>query len=507
MYKMQNILMNILTYNLCLKPITFELLKEYLNKKNSTVFAIDFNINKKIYDNYLKKAIFCDQRYSKKALDHDGTKIAFYLNQKIISDFYKVETIIYRIMSRYESNDYSFNFKNRKNHFFDLLKYSFGLIKKYKIDKIIFFDYPHHMESYTLYQVAKYLNIKIIIISYLYLGEYRLVVDYNLKNRFHEYCNDKKIYKFEDKNLRYFNEISDKKKHLKPFYIAENRSVFYLFYFFLKDFYRSFLNGFFSESNNFIKSNLNKKFQNIKFPSELYSSLLMFFNRIKILKLQKIYLKLCYINPNLENKYVLFCPNLQPEASTLPMAGIYSDYEIILDTMLESLPEDWTIYYKEHPLVFNLLKESYLSRDKYYYLNLINKKVKFIDYRLDTFELVDKANIVITPTGSIGIETMIRGKKIGYFGNPWWKYFKNAHYIKDSLDFKNLINQSDDKQQINNNFFIKDYIKTFEQSFPWIGFSFDNYYDLLNEIKKNNFNISLFNKLQKYLIDKIDNLD
>ena len=139
------------------------------------------------------------------------------------------------------------------------------------------------MESYTLYQVAKYLNIKIIIISYLYLGEYRLVVDYNLKNRFHEYCNDKKIYKFEDKNLRYFNEISDKKKHLKPFYIAENRSVFYLFYFFLKDFYRSFLNGFFSESNNFIKSNLNKKFQNIKFPSELYSSLLMFFNRIKIL--------------------------------------------------------------------------------------------------------------------------------------------------------------------------------------------------------------------------------
>ena len=70
----------------------------------------------------------------------------------------------------------------------------------------------------------------------------------------------------------------------------------------------------------------------------------------------------------------MFCPNLQPEASTLPMAGIYSDFELILETLLSELPDDWFIYYKEHPLVFNLLKESFLTKNKHYYKHIKIKK-------------------------------------------------------------------------------------------------------------------------------------
>ena len=46
-----------------------------------------------------------------------------------------------------------------------------------------------------------------------------------------------------------------------------------------------------TESNNFVKTNLDEKFQNLNFPSEITSSIYMFFNRLKILNLKKIYKK------------------------------------------------------------------------------------------------------------------------------------------------------------------------------------------------------------------------
>ena len=499
---MQRKLMNTLTYNLCLKPIVFELIYDHLKSKNSIIYSIDFRESKSIYENKLNKAIFCDQRYSKKGLDHDGNKISYNLSRNIIKSFSKIENVAYRIMSRYEKDNYSFDFKNRTNHYFDLLKFSFGLIKKYDIKKIIFFDYPHHIESYILYKVARYLKIKIIIISYLYIGEYRMVVDDRLQNRFNEFFNEKKLTNFKDSNSLYFKNISKKIKHVKPFYLVENSNYYYAIYYFVKDFYRSFLNGFFKESNNF-----NKKLQNINFPSEIHSSFLMFFNRLKILRLKKTYLSFCKIKPDYKKKYILFCPNLQPEASTLPMAGIYSDFEIILDTILEALPDDWVLYYKEHPLVFNLLKESYLSKSKEYYENIYNEKIQFIDYRLDTYQLIDNANLIITPTGSIGIESLIRGKRVGFFGSPWWRIFDDPIFINDYFKLKELINKSDSKTRIDNSQFYQNYIKTFEQTFPWEGFSYDSYKELLEDLKSNKLDLELISSMREYLIGKIDNIE
>ena len=43
-----------------------------------------------------------------------------------------------------------------------------------------------------------------------------------------------------------------------------------------------------TESNNFVKTNLDEKFQNLNFPSEITSSIYMFFNRLKILNLKNI---------------------------------------------------------------------------------------------------------------------------------------------------------------------------------------------------------------------------
>lgn len=496
--------MNILTYNLCLKPIVFELLKNYLKEKPKLLYSIDFKESKDYYSENFEDYIFCDQKNSKKGLDFNKKKFDFFLNKKIINDFSSFENLVYRIMSRYDRNEYTFDFHSRKSHYFDLLKYAFGLIEKYKIDKLIFFDYPHHMESIILYKVAKYMNIDVKIVSYLFIGEHRLIVDTSLEARFEDFKNSSSLYSFNDKNLDYYNKIKDNFKHQKPFYVSENGNLLYAFYFLIKDLYRSLRNGLFKESNNFVKTSKLKKMQDNYFPTEIISSFLMFFNRLKILKLKKIYNKISIKKPNLDENYILFCPNLQPEASTMPLAGIYSDYEIIIDTVLKVLPKNWNIYFKEHPLVFNLLKESYLIKNKNYYKNLSNPKIKFIDYKYDTFDLIDNSNFVITPTGSIGLESMIRGKNVGFFGTPWWHSFKDATYIENSSDIFKLININLTKCKIENKNFIDDYKKTFKNSFPWLGYNYDNYNMLKRDIDKNKLDIKILSIMKKFLISKIE---
>ena len=360
------------------------------------------------------------------------------------------------------------------------------------------------MESLVLYEVAKYLQIDTTIISYLFLGEYRLVVDKNINNRFEDFLLKNKINKFEQRNLIYLNKVKNKIKHSKPFYLKENNNIFYLFYYLIKDIYRSFLNGLMTESNNFVKTNLDEKFQNLNFPSEITSSIYMFFNRLKILNLKKIYKKYITKNPDLSKNYILFCPNLQPEASTLPMAGIYSDFELILETLLSELPEDWFIYYKEHPLVFNLLKESFLTKNKYFYKHIENKKIKFIDYKEDVFKLIDNSNFVVTPTGSIGLEAMIRGKKVAFFGNTWWFNFKDPKYIKNSLDIKKMINENIRKKSILNENFMKDYIRTFEQTVSWTGFHYDNYDNFIKDYNNNQIDKDNLNKIKNIIISKMN---
>jgi hypothetical protein len=497
--------MNILTYNLCLKPVVFEITKDYLNDNFSLVYSIDFSNTKKYYNRFFKNNIFCDQKNSKKGLDYDKSKFHFYLDKKILTELSNLELQAYRLMSRYEKNDNLFNFNSRKKHYFDLLKFAFGLIKKYKIKKIIFFDYPHHMESYVLYEVAKYLHIDVTIISYLFIGEYRLVVDKNINDRFEDFLSKKKYDNFKKENLNYFIKLKNQNNYMKPSYVVENSNYIYLFYYFLKDLYRSYLSGFLKESNNFVKTNLYEKFQNIKFPSEVASSFLMLFNRLKILKLKKTYKRIISKNIDFTKNYILFCPNLQPEASTMPMAGVYSDFELIIDTLLAELPNDWSIYYKEHPLVFNLLKESYFIKNKFYYKHISNPKIKFIDYKEDIYKLIDNSKFVVTPTGSVGLEAMIRDKKVAFFGITWWKNFSDPSYIEGPLDIKKIIKENFNKK-VNQNTKIKDdYIKTFEQSLPWIALNYDNYEEFIKDYNEKKIDKNILYKIKSLILSKIEN--
>ena len=117
---------------------------------------------------------------------------------------------------------------------------------------------------------------------------------------------------------------------------------------------------------------------------------------------------------------------------------------------------------------------------------------------------IDNSNFVVTPTGSIGLEAMIRNKKVAFFGNTWWFNFKDPKYIENSSDIKTMIKENLNKKSKLNKNFMDDYIKTFEQTVSWTGFNYDSYENFVKDYKNNQIDKDNLKKMRNLIISKID---
>jgi len=487
--------MSILTYNLSLKPFIFEIASTKLLEKNTKdkFFVIDYPDKEKYYEKFYKNYKFIS--HNKFIKSNFKKKNNFHLG----IDFYRenifAEKIYMNILSRYQINQSTFNFYDRNLYFKNILKYYGDFLVNNKIKWIIFYDYPHHIDSYPLYILAKHLKIKITIISYLYLlGHYRVVIDSNLKNRFilynHAYRN--KINKKEILNK--VNTYLKSKKHIKPKYILTEDSLYYLF---LKDLYRSFRRGIFKQSNFYFKISKKSDYFNEKIPYELKTVFINVIQRLKIKKLKKDYLKHCFKGNFYKKKFILFLPSVQPEASTLPLGGFFYDFTIIINMLLKYLPKNWYILYKEHPLSFNLKKESHLFKKSNFYSNLKNDRLIFIDYRQDTYDYIIKSECIATATGSAGLEALLKGKPVLNFGKAWWSNFSSIYTIQSDNDLSSAL------EKIKNNQFKprvsklkKEIINTFEKTIEFPLYNEESYERYLE--RKSHIDID-FIEAKKYL--------
>jgi len=500
---------NILTYNILQKPIVGWLIKDIL-KNSDYLYSIDYKDKFEYYSDFSNVDLH-DQVYFKYGYNYKLKKSKPQIILGFIKYFRNKEYLFYSILSRYDFNSRSFTYDQRVTHLRTLISECISIINRFKkLDLLIFYDYPHHADSFVLYHLAKFLNIKIKIISYLYImKDYRIVIDKTYENRFEEYLVEKS-----NKYEGYFpkREILDKitnyknaAEHIKPEYITykkifsfvDSNSIFYLL---LKDFYRSFRRGIFSRSNYVIKYSNKKIFHNLIPPIEIFSVFLVFLGRMKIKELKRNYNKICQ-KPDLNENYIFFCPNVQPEASTLPLAENFVDYRNILDLLIKFKPTNYKIFYKEHPLTFNLQKEAYLCKHTNFYLDLENKGIIFIKSNYDVYKLIKHSKFVLTATGSVGPEALIRGKLVLNFGISWWRNFKNVTNIQKESDLKEffkLLEAGDTKFSPSN--IESDILKTYKKSISFPFFYEEN----LSRFLKNDFiNSSVALELKKEFSRKL----
>jgi hypothetical protein len=63
----------------------------------------------------------------------------------------------------------------------------------------------------------------------------------------------------------------------------------------------------------------------------------------------------------------------------------------------------------------------------------------FVSSKERLSDLLDKANCVFTLTGTIAIESVLRGVPVAYFGSPWWSGMPGSVRVSSESDFREVI--------------------------------------------------------------------
>lgn len=366
------------------------------------------------------------------------------------------------LQNRHVKPGIEFKFNESIDLFYGSLNRSISEIKDNNIELIIFNHVPHHFNTFILYISAKYCGIKTLIVTKLSWNGFRYFLDSNIGERGWSIkkrikCSNLSLQ--EDEKL-YF-EIKNRSFYEPPVYMQKKynrQSVIFLHKVFGNSFmlnilislYGGWEIGFFKRRPFHLKWSYAEKFNIEKYPFKILQVLSQIKSRYKILKIAKVYKKISQnVLSKLKNSnYILFAPNYQPEATTLPSAFDFSNTLLCLKLLRAKLPENIYIFYKEHEDIFNINLEADRSRSKDFY-NQISKidNLIIVSRNCSQIDLIDNAKFIVIQTSNIGLDALIRGKPVISFGPTWfddmtgiisWKIFESKYNYSDvlSLDVK-----------------------------------------------------------------------
>ena len=169
-------------------------------------------------------------------------------------------------------------------------------------------------------------------------------------------------------------------------------------------------------------------------------------------KLFKEYNKLVTKNLDLKKKYVFLALSFQPEATSIPLGGIFAYQEFMVSMLSRSIPNDWYIYVKEHPR--HLLANESINSLKFRHVNFYNnltdyRNVKLVSIDHNSFDLIDNAQVVAALAGHVGLESIMRGTPFLSFAFPWYNNCEGVYKIKNIEDLENFFNKKMYQNKIN----------------------------------------------------------
>jgi len=132
--------------------------------------------------------------------------------------------------------------------------------------------------------------------------------------------------------------------------------------------------------------------------------------------------------------FIYFPLQAQPEATTLAHAPYFSDQLALIKNISKSLPIDYFLYVKEHPI-----QSTKFWRPIEYYKEIIDMpNVKLFHPFLDSKELISKCSLVAVITGTPGFEALFYKKPVLLFSNTFYDCVSMVHKF---INFSELPSQ------------------------------------------------------------------
>ncbi len=426
-----------------------ELVIDYLFKRHDwdPVFILGPNsMGEWVKENY-KNTVFHETMQLRNAqFDYASIgKPAVPIDAKIIDALSKYESLSLSVME--DTTGWNFSLGERLRYYYDLLKFWNTVIHHLEPDIYVAYTLPHMVTDYVFYQLCKYYDIPILFINPAPLFNhdenryYHVNISLEDQSRvFKEVYHSDKTYKMSDEIKKNFNFVRSK-KGMQPIYNT----------FFFNNPKKHWNSGSWGQCINeccrvlkrlltgrhFEKLDVAWKCNKHPFDSMKskmnYFQFILFKRRIRRddKKLKRIYSSFV-TKPDFNKKYIYYAAAFQPEAG---IWSVYKDQFLILDILSASIPDDWVIYYKEHPGTFLVGNKSSFARDRRYYKQISTyKKVHMIPSETDTFMLIDDSQAVATPAGTVGWESIVRGTPTLIFGNIWYQDCNSIFKIETHQD-------------------------------------------------------------------------
>ncbi|KFZ31363.1 hypothetical protein IDSA_01150 [Pseudidiomarina salinarum] len=134
--------------------------------------------------------------------------------------------------------------------------------------------------------------------------------------------------------------------------------------------------------------------------------------------LYKSYLRRISAVSDISSPSIYFPLHYQPELTTMPLGYEYVNQIKAIKLLSDKLPDNATIYVKEHPSVFSESSKVNKAFRPYNYYEWLARipKVKLVDLSVSSLRLQIDTNATACITGSAGLESMLRGKPVIIFG-------------------------------------------------------------------------------------------
>jgi len=378
-----------------------------------------------------------------------------YFDYSDIGEPEPIDAEILEALSKYQSNmlswledttGWNFSYFERRRYSYNILKYWNAVIKKMKPDIFIADSWPHTESDYPLYLLCKYYyNIPVLFVDFVpHFNQHYYNVATSIENLSEPFL---KYYKSDSSR-----EISDVVKEYLEKIRANNpespehiKKAYHRFNMMRKSNFQNYINIFkllitfraFNQSVRAFKKNKmpwgSKLSQLTHFGYFMFKEKL----RVKNKKLKKIYDAIS-TQPSFSEKFIYLPAPYQPEANSNLSPGVYEDHFLVLEILSKAIPDNWMLYYKEHPGIFEPMLKGGLARDEEYYKKLkAMEKVQILPCSVDTFSLIDNSQAVATIGGTAGWEALIRGKPVLVFGSSVYQGCDSVFAIttcKDAVD-------------------------------------------------------------------------
>lgn len=349
------------------------------------------------------------------------------------------ELIGLKMIDRLDPDGESFPFNSRLYFFRDLLGYWMNVVEDKDIDVVISPSIPHRVFDYALYVVCQIKNIKFLMFQMTPFGSQSLVID-DIDSMPHI---DYKSCKGGIPSKDILDKINKVKKnyleaipeYMKVHAMNDKTSMIEI----VKKLPRASYRLLFRKPKTYW---INKGYLPEK---STYSSLqfqkMQTTRSHQVKAYEKLYQSLVTVESY--NNFVLVALHYQPEETSCPTGGSYADQILMIQLLNSILPDSTTIVVKEHKSQFYTHQEGASGRDEAFYNRIANisPRIKFASVDEEPFGLIDKANAVITISGTIGWESAIRGTPVLVFGRAWYEAMPRVFKVKTKDDVKNALDQ------------------------------------------------------------------